>query len=613
MKLYKSKFLLAACAFAALAMAVPGAALALTGDGTESSPYAVATGKDLDEALTVIGEDYYRNSDGQNVSDMHYISLTNDIDAVASATYGNEDEDHPVRVTIEGNGHEIDGTLLLPSEPPTHAGGNKYTGLRLANRTPFTEFGRGNHIVLKNLTVRGLYNAETHGGGAFAIFGGKVEVEGCVFDGNVAFGTTRGGGAILLQHRASLLSVKNSTFVNNTSVAPGGAIDSSGDQDNAEIPGENVMIENSTFYGNKSTREDSLTGGGGAIAYSRALGRITNCTVVGNEAANHKGEGVYARYNISGNPSGLGAKSNIGLFNSIVAGNGSGTDVDRSNPASATSCDVSGSYNVAGTLGEGVLSGGNSSIGMDVSMFLEAGAPKVNVQGTPTIALLDTADSPAIDKADPYRAPATDQRGFPRAGAADIGAYEFAVEPITYKVTFDSQGGSEVAPMENVPHGTMIPAPESPTKAGNSFAGWYWDAAGTTAWDFDNDAVTEDITLYAKWVPAGGSTYTVTFNSQGGSSVQDITGVEPGAKIEPPKPDPTKEGYVFGGWYKDIDGKTAWDFANDVVTQDTVLYAKWTRRTSNVGGGSGGCSAGAGIAALIAAGAAMLAARCRKA
>ena len=39
---------------------------------------------------------------------------------------------------------------------------------------------------------------------------------------------------------------------------------------------------------------------------------------------------------------------------------------------------------------------------------------------------------------------------------------------------------------------------------------------------------------------------------------------------------PVKSGYTFGGWYKDSTLQTPWDFANDTVTADTTLYAKWT-------------------------------------
>ena len=44
--------------------------------------------------------------------------------------------------------------------------------------------------------------------------------------------------------------------------------------------------------------------------------------------------------------------------------------------------------------------------------------------------------------------------------------------------------------------------------------------------------------------------------------------------IRPNKP--VREGYIFAGWYKEADLITAWNFKEDVITQDTTLYAKWT-------------------------------------
>ena len=69
----------------------------------------------------------------------------------------------------------------------------------------------------------------------------------------------------------------------------------------------------------------------------------------------------------------------------------------------------------------------------------------------------------------------------------------------THTVIFDSQGGSVVAGVTNVLHGSKLTAPVSPSKSGYSFSGWYKDAAGTVAWNFDTDLVTGDVTLYAKW------------------------------------------------------------------------------------------------------------------
>ncbi len=64
-------------------------------------------------------------------------------------------------------------------------------------------------------------------------------------------------------------------------------------------------------------------------------------------------------------------------------------------------------------------------------------------------------------------------------------------------VLFDSQGGSEVAAVRVLSNG-CVTKPEDPTRDGYTFAGWYTNAACAKAWDFAT-AVTENMTLYAKW------------------------------------------------------------------------------------------------------------------
>lgn len=89
-------------------------------------------------------------------------------------------------------------------------------------------------------------------------------------------------------------------------------------------------------------------------------------------------------------------------------------------------------------------------------------------------------------------------------------------------VTFDSQGGSAVSPII-VTLGEKATKPGNPTKSGYTFDGWYKESGCTTAWNFDTDTVTGDITLYAKWTATsnpggnpggnggGGGTYTPTY------------------------------------------------------------------------------------------------------
>ena len=138
----------------------------------------------------------------------------------------------------------------------------------------------------------------------------------------------------------------------------------------------------------------------------------------------------------------------------------------------------------------------------------------------------------------------------------------------TYIVTFETNGGSAVASQTIVDNGTAT-TPTAPTKTGYTFAGWYTDAGCTNSYDF-LAAVTESITLYAKWTV---NTYTVTFNTDGGSAVDSQT-VNYNSTATTPT-EPTKEGYTFAGWYTDADCSTEYNFTAS-VTGNITLYAKWT-------------------------------------
>ena len=67
------------------------------------------------------------------------------------------------------------------------------------------------------------------------------------------------------------------------------------------------------------------------------------------------------------------------------------------------------------------------------------------------------------------------------------------------KVTFNSNGGSDINAITGLTYGTVITAPTAPTKENATFAGWFSDSACTKAWNFAKDTVTADLTLYAKW------------------------------------------------------------------------------------------------------------------
>ncbi|MDP4120517.1 MAG: leucine-rich repeat protein [Bacillota bacterium] len=157
---------------------------------------------------------------------------------------------------------------------------------------------------------------------------------------------------------------------------------------------------------------------------------------------------------------------------------------------------------------------------------------------------------------------------FPYLLTADITFYAHWTVAI-YTVTFNSNGGTDVA-SQTASYNTTISAPTTQTKTGYTFTGWYKDAACTTLWNFSTDIVTADTTLYAGWTI---NTYTVTFNSNGGIAVASQT-ASYNTTISAPTA-PTKAGYTFAGWYKDVNCTILWTFTTDVITANTTLYAGW--------------------------------------
>ncbi len=147
--------------------------------------------------------------------------------------------------------------------------------------------------------------------------------------------------------------------------------------------------------------------------------------------------------------------------------------------------------------------------------------------------------------------------------------------PKEYTVTFDTKGGSEVAPVK-VLHGNTIARPTEPTMTDKGFAGWYKDADCTAGQEYNFSAkVTESFTLYAKWVDAA-QMVTITFDSQGGSPIVNMS-VEKGQKAPNTPANPQKDGYTFKGWFKEAACTTQFNFASDIVNENITLYAKWEK------------------------------------
>lgn len=126
-----------------------------------------------------------------------------------------------------------------------------------------------------------------------------------------------------------------------------------------------------------------------------------------------------------------------------------------------------------------------------------------------------------------------------------------------YTVTFQSEGGSEVA--SQIRANTPADRPADPTKEGYTFIGWY---NGESEWNFETP-VTENLTLTAKWQL---NRYTITFDTAGGSEVAPIT-QDYGTTITPPAA-PPRTGYTFAGWDREI--------PTTMPAEDMTITARWT-------------------------------------
>ncbi|NQS76754.1 MAG: cadherin-like domain-containing protein [Peptococcaceae bacterium] len=143
-------------------------------------------------------------------------------------------------------------------------------------------------------------------------------------------------------------------------------------------------------------------------------------------------------------------------------------------------------------------------------------------------------------------------------------------------VTYDENGGDNGADpkTQKVNHNQPVDTlPTPPSKANHQFTGWNTQADGKGDTFDKTTTITGDIKVYAQYKI---NQYTVDFNSNGGSDVASITGIEKDTTITLPD-NPTKKGYTFEGWYTD-DGTFNEEFTDKTsVTGDTEVYAKWTK------------------------------------
>ncbi len=164
-------------------------------------------------------------------------------------------------------------------------------------------------------------------------------------------------------------------------------------------------------------------------------------------------------------------------------------------------------------------------------------------------------------------------------GSSNVTLYAQWTALPTYTVTYDGNGNSGGSvPTDGTAYYqndtvTVLGNTGSLVKTGYTFAGWNTQADGlgttyTEGQTFKMGAA--NVNLYAKWTI---KQYTISFNSNGGSSVTAIT-QDYGTSVSEPAA-PTKTGYTFAGWYSDAGLTAAYTFAT-MPAENITLYAKWT-------------------------------------
>ena len=155
-----------------------------------------------------------------------------------------------------------------------------------------------------------------------------------------------------------------------------------------------------------------------------------------------------------------------------------------------------------------------------------------------------------------------------------------------YTLTYDSNGGSECN-SQKLTHNEKIGTLCTTTKDGYIFEGWYTDINNGEKVTKET-TISQNTTIYAHWKEDSNLTYTLSYNSNGGSYCK--------SKTLMPKSQfgelctTTKSGYTFTGWYTDINnGEKVTE--ETTISQDTTLYAHWNKNslaiTYNANGGTG--------------------------
>ena len=165
--------------------------------------------------------------------------------------------------------------------------------------------------------------------------------------------------------------------------------------------------------------------------------------------------------------------------------------------------------------------------------------------------------------------------------SATIYAHWTVIPPTAFTITFNANGGT-VSPETGVTgaDGTLSNNLPMPTRSGYNFGGWFMTADASGAEVTESHKFSADATIYAKWTVIPPTSFTITLDAAGGTVSMPYTQTGADSTLAN-LPEPTREGYIFNGWYTAPEGGKEIT-KNHKFSANGTIYAQWVKAAFNI-------------------------------
>jgi len=145
-----------------------------------------------------------------------------------------------------------------------------------------------------------------------------------------------------------------------------------------------------------------------------------------------------------------------------------------------------------------------------------------------------------------------------------------------YTITLDYNYEGITPTLIKVSKDSTLTRPTDPIRTGYFFTGWWTDQTATSSYDFST-AITSSFTLYAGWIDSTNAlSATFYWNYEGSSaSIYKTEYFPTNGRVSKPN-DPTRDGYVFSGWYEETDCTNEFSFMKK-RNENVSAYAYWVK------------------------------------